>query len=593
MPAFEYQPLDPNTHQIRLVRLQPRNHRAFEPWNWILFPEKSPLVPCSIEHFAFTSAPSYQALSYTWGDASQTRPILLNDSLFRVTKNLEVALRHLQDEHETLTLWIDALCINQNDDVEKSSQVQQMRTVYQTAALVIVWLGHSADHSGLVLTKLELAGQRASSYLGSAPSASMVKNFALSFTAGGEDTDFPLNAIESLLGRSWWQRIWVMQELAVSREALFVCGCKRVSGYYFARGLDMFTLRGMSELFRTLAEREANFDNWAMSLMYDTRPALMIRQWQKQGNVASSLLELLKTTCLSGKYASSTGALTASDPRDLVFALLGLADDAADLNIQPDYSKSCQAVFTEVARAFLTQGRLEILSLCQFTKLQTELPSWVPDWVAEIGPQILINRVPQFCASGKSQPQVETQSGVDGFGTVLLSGMFWDDVQTVGCSYVTEVAQGTDPSNAGKVLAGLEGLYRLRPDIYQDESQLEDAVWRTAIANTEIDEDMYGWHPASNRSHHGYKVLLGKADRQSSESSTAASLYHTALKRTWEGRHAFMSIQGFLGLGPQQSRPGDKIVIFLGAKVPYIPTERRIWAFPAYRRSICPWYHGW
>jgi hypothetical protein len=125
----------------------------------------------------------------------------------------------------------------------------------------------------------------------------MVKNLASSFTAGGEDRDFPLKAIESLLGRSWWQRIWVMQELAVPRTALFVCGCKRVSGYYFARGLEMFALRGMSELFGALAEREAKLDNWAMSLMYDTRPALIISQWQKQGNVASSLLELLKTAC--------------------------------------------------------------------------------------------------------------------------------------------------------------------------------------------------------------------------------------------------------------------------------------------------------
>jgi hypothetical protein len=137
----------------------------------------------------------------------------------------------------------------------------------------------------------------------------------------------------------------------------------------------MFALRGMSELFGALAEREAKLDNWAMSLMCGTRPALMISQWQKQGNIASSLLELLKTACLSVKYASSTGALTASDPRDLVFALLGLAHDAADLNIQPDYSKPYQAVFTNVARAFLIQARPEILSLCQFSKLQTELPS--------------------------------------------------------------------------------------------------------------------------------------------------------------------------------------------------------------------------
>jgi hypothetical protein len=129
-------------------------------------------------------------------------------------------------------------------------------------------------------------------------------------------------------------------------------------------------------------------------------------------------------------------------------------------------------------------------SLCQLPKLQTELPSCVlgsRDW----SPDSDKSRPAVLCLWEISAP-VEIWNGVDGFGTVLPSGKFWDDVQTVGCSYVTEVVQGTDPTIAGEVLAGFESLYRLRPDIYQDEIQLENVVWRSAIADTEIDEDMYG-----------------------------------------------------------------------------------------------------
>jgi hypothetical protein len=163
--------------------------------------------------------------------------------------------------------------------------------------------------------------------------------------------------------------------LAVSRRALFVCRCKQVSGYYFPRGLEMFALRGMSELFGALAEREAKLDNWAMSLMYVTRPALMISQWLKQGNVAWSPLELLKTACLSVKYASSTGALTASDPRDLVFALL-------DWHMMPQtstYSQTSQSDTKPYSQKSHEPSSYRAVSRsCRFVNSQSSRPSFPP-----------------------------------------------------------------------------------------------------------------------------------------------------------------------------------------------------------------------
>lgn len=89
----------------------------------------------------------YDALSYTWGDASKTKPILVNGCRFDTTESLHAALLQLRDLEpdskftKNELICIDALCINQKDDAEKSLQVQMMRDIYSEAAQVIVRVG--------------------------------------------------------------------------------------------------------------------------------------------------------------------------------------------------------------------------------------------------------------------------------------------------------------------------------------------------------------------------------------------------------------------------------------------------------------------
>ena len=87
----------------------------------------------------------YGALSYTWGDQSQTRPILLNDTVFHVGRNLEAALRRLTRHPDYadggLKLWVDAICINQGDLRERGRQVRRMGDIFSRALIVTIWLG--------------------------------------------------------------------------------------------------------------------------------------------------------------------------------------------------------------------------------------------------------------------------------------------------------------------------------------------------------------------------------------------------------------------------------------------------------------------
>ena len=105
----------------------------------------------------------YVALSYCWGDAGTTREIIVNGYSIRVTVNLEAALRQLRDSNcikQGLKLWVDAICIDQNNLEERGQQVGRMRDIYASAWHVVIWLGADADDSSLAMTAIRYFSAR-------------------------------------------------------------------------------------------------------------------------------------------------------------------------------------------------------------------------------------------------------------------------------------------------------------------------------------------------------------------------------------------------------------------------------------------------
>ena len=86
-------------------------------------------------------AEQYECLSYVWGDPSVTRPILVNNLQVQVTTNLYDALQHVRKRNESVKIWVDAVCINQADVIEKNHQVLLMTEIYRRCAQVNIWLG--------------------------------------------------------------------------------------------------------------------------------------------------------------------------------------------------------------------------------------------------------------------------------------------------------------------------------------------------------------------------------------------------------------------------------------------------------------------
>jgi hypothetical protein len=125
--AFKYSPLN-CPQSIRLLLLKPSRLRD------------TPLQ-CHLMRFKLSALPRYEALSYTWEGQRPCRPISCNGSELLVTPNVEAALKQLRPRHFQRHLWIDAICIDQSNLKERSSQVSLMEQIYQNAVRVVVWLG--------------------------------------------------------------------------------------------------------------------------------------------------------------------------------------------------------------------------------------------------------------------------------------------------------------------------------------------------------------------------------------------------------------------------------------------------------------------
>lgn len=297
MASHGYTRLDLGRDAIRLLRLE-KGYSA-EPLRCELFEA----------YLHEVDGIPYEALSYTWGDASAKRDITVNQQPFGITANLDTALQALRLPHQDRLLWVDAICIDQASDAEKSHQVGQMRLVYKLAEQVIIWLGPSSEDSNLLMSlakTLDLHASRTKAWEQEWESI-VVAN-------GGPASDMfrrAYMALEELLARPWFRRVWILQEVASARSAVVVCGAKHVSARTFAQ---MPALLGIEKV-----------DSHVQAVLDIMPGPLRQKSWWTSNRDLKTLLR---------KFRSSQ----AGDPRDRIYALLGISSDAyTGKVIPPDY----------------------------------------------------------------------------------------------------------------------------------------------------------------------------------------------------------------------------------------------------------------
>jgi hypothetical protein len=180
---FTYRPLPQDGASIRLLGLLPSG--------------SSDRLSCELVEQSLLARPKYEALSYVWGDTKEIVNIFVDGQAFPVNTNLYEALKALRKSNERRVLWADAICIDQANLTERSSQVAMMGTLYRQAATVIAWLGSEAEDQEIVLQTLN--GDR------------------------NESEDFRI-AIFDFLNNAYFQRAWIVQEIMLSPNVVLQSG---------------------------------------------------------------------------------------------------------------------------------------------------------------------------------------------------------------------------------------------------------------------------------------------------------------------------------------------------------------------------------
>lgn len=318
---------------------------------------------CDIETVSLHDEPRYNALSYVWGSPTDSATLYLGAHGLPVGKNLNEALLQLVSIGRWGKFWVDALCINQADEDEKAQQVGLMGEIYSKAFQTIAWLGPVQDDSDKVvksITRLSewvkenkfSENEKLESLRDEAGRASL-ESLIDALDYGDEaDHQVALKPIAKLFDSPWWHRLWKFQELILAKKIVIVCGPQAVSWGHCVRaslGLRYLAMRAPSHQHRVTLSETVNA-LWYSTEMWAARHAIE--------NVNTlSLLNLLEVSAFRGRKAS--------DPRDHVFGLLGVAQDQVAKDIRVDYQKSALQLFTEVAAKMISRYGLSTLSYCR------------------------------------------------------------------------------------------------------------------------------------------------------------------------------------------------------------------------------------
>lgn len=354
-----YTPLDPSQNVIRLLEIVSTN----------------PEIVCTLSLVSLKDNPRFCALSYEWGDPAIRTTITVEDKPVAITRNLACALQDVhyhwnqsslpEEENGARRLWADAICINQDDTDEKNHQVPLMTKIYSSAESTFSWLGRFNGVSETGFNAFKLVHQEVSRlddiHQGTiewlkkyTPDGRRFIYPSLSSAQDESCTILKYRRVEyikrhfegmtHLLNLTYWRRVWIFQEIVLSRNALFICGPEHISFSALYSGCSWFRA-----LEKNGTEHKPSFlhhDAWIQLLELDMTllqrigdAKLMSRITTRPGGVTFASHFLLAFRDLDQQ---------ASNPKDLVYGFSGITSVCNT----PDYSnnKSVAEVYCEVVR---------------------------------------------------------------------------------------------------------------------------------------------------------------------------------------------------------------------------------------------------
>lgn len=564
-------------------------------------------ITCRLITSSLDEQPIFEALSYAWGDLTMKVPISCQGQLISVTQNCYQALKGLREPGRPRMLWVDAICINQSSIPERNEQVSLMARIYTQTKRVLIWLGEEADQSDralellLLLRDVRLKHEREILL-------SMMKREFIGKSGNEEDhmenykrqlerqtsekltqdglildaykareglpgfADPKWKTLTAFFRRAWFSRVWVFQEVVLSKRAVLHCGKKSI---------DWETLGFAVEcLMQTLLPTSPVAGSGEVDVLLMNRTRQQVKK--------AGYIDLLEILGILKDY-------NCTDPRDRVYGVLGLTRGPSGPWINVDYALSIEEIFHRVAVAFLTNDAngIDLLTFAQQPRKLPGLPSWVPDWTSTL-PGKYLGLPTWFRASGRTGtiPKPFTLKANDKILT--LSVLLVDKIAQLA-SPMPHESKGTGLASPYQTVEtffewqklALSQSFALR--VYNDQSTTE-AFWRTLVADLGV--------PMSTRAdpsmEYNYKHLYSKfrmarrgffdsdaiPDAEKKYRSGLGLVYgmldpdfkafYHATVYSWSYRFGILEKLRWFCLVPQHSDVGDKICVIKGLNVPFV-----------------------
>ncbi|EGR46993.1 uncharacterized protein TRIREDRAFT_109337 [Trichoderma reesei QM6a] len=519
----------------------------------------------------------YEAISYTWSGQALDRPVYANGQEYHVTKNAEDVMRRLRPSRpdDSRNLWIDAICINQKDDAEKSVQVQLMFEVYANAERVNIWLGQGTDATALALQWLRwyswsfAAAWKLQSKFASAirsadsifirlllgiAAVSMSCICACMMMAVGALILLPFGllpfraGLAELASLEYWERAWTVQEANANPSCFILCGSSA------PLRLDLFcqshNMVPPIYVFSSLNNSKLN-QRYGLHL-------LDAFHTNGEAEFGSPIFEVLCKT-------------KATIAKDKLFAIQAMFPDTLG-ELTVDYSRSDGEVYTEAARIILDETQtVEFFRYAGQAGREHGFPSWVPSWSALVDlPEWLCG----FSPATISQDAVVIEGEDD--TVLILKGRRVERVTSAVSDRFPVVAplpvpwsRVLDLDIAKEAFAVLRKWIRTTgaaschdPQILQLASLISDMIKMEA-------EEIISWfHLIWEEDNIGMEKLwdYGLNGGQVCDSRKITVNFLQLVS----GRSLFMTESGRVGMSTLVIRPEDEVALFTGEKLPYV-----------------------
>lgn len=651
--VFEYAKLESPKSTIRLVRMES------------ISAHPEPSIRITTRTVSLQDKIPYATLSYTWGNPfglfcyEKDRdavpridvPIICNGKHFEIGENLyrflwrwrEALATHddkiweagWSEEEEAkfrppVEIWIDAICINQQDLEERNQQVSIMADIYTKSVATWVWLGEYDEFSRAALTLLQkinnLSTEKDGADFEFAGTDVVERDEVLASLGLPDSNSWSWFAVFAFFQRQWFRRSWIVQEATLCSRHLFQCGSSLMPGgsilslfgrfLRFGFMIQMVQYIGKEELKRKLADHPSRIragleksNNEPSDLMYHLcrdgmdpnfaghlAHVMRIRRIEPDilandtnGDYPIGRQDEDKVPELLNLWQVSQYSLC-GDKRDKVYAFASLVNrdifrtpnTVQDRQaLQPDYKKSVCEVYCDAAWfTLLTHASLDVLSMAGHNSLNSshDLPSWVPD----LSQSPLVHNVQKYLFSLNSYLRKNP-----GLGWLASGGARWEippaakrngrrlgvRVSVVGRIKDTEHEEHEDPEEflTARFRRFLE-FSTLLPSTYLNHPDGQtplEVIWRTIIADS-ID----GISPASPKYAAEFEKLCKKAIGDVLDDVAESNVDDKALSRTTPAVRDTERLQDLLASFSQMDIEADKDREFWGQTFVTMETRR-------------------